>query len=310
MTVQERLGMLFILVGPGGVGKNALMGYVMANLPDLRQLPTATTRSPRESEQHGIEHLFVSVDDFRQMIANDELLEHQEVHPGKFYGVPRATVEDAIYQKRDLIADIEFKGATILRAAYPENAQAVFIAPPSLEALEIRMRERGDNQTDIDNRFDRLPSEMFYAPTCDHVIVNDNFEAACAELLAITQVMRGEVPAVSFPRYAVEYSVEVWPMAGEDALLPVTCRILPLKSSLRDGETPDMAAQRLLEAMWPQPIDAAHLYYDAPDGLPAVDFGLDEATQTYHIRYRYAYRPEAQTFDADMFRRVPLAEIG
>jgi guanylate kinase len=128
---KERLGILYILVGPGGVGKNALLNAVMDQLTDLRQLATATTRPPRENEQDGVHHLFVDLATFQQMIEDDALLEYQEVHPGKYYGVPRAIVEQAIVTRQDLIADIEYKGAAIIQKTYPQNTVAVFIAPPT-----------------------------------------------------------------------------------------------------------------------------------------------------------------------------------
>ncbi len=116
----EHWGLLFVIVGPAGVGKNALMNSVLDRVSDLRQLPTATTRGIRPDEQAGREHLFVSVGEFQRMIADNELLENQEVH-GNFYGVPRLTVEQAIAQEHDLIADIDVLGATALHNNFPDH---------------------------------------------------------------------------------------------------------------------------------------------------------------------------------------------
>ncbi len=313
VAVQERLGMLFILVGPGGVGKNALMGYILEQRPELKQLPTATTRAPRDNELHGVHHLFITPEDFRKMIASDELLEHQEVHPGKFYGVPRSTVEDAINGHQDLIADIEFKGATILRAAYPENTLAIFVAPPSLGTLQTRLRERQDSAVDVRNRLNRLSSEMIYAPTCDYVIVNDSFEAAAAELLAIIQTMRGEQGSdgatPGFPKHAVEFTVEVYPLMGDDVLLPIGSKDdQPLKTRLLKGETPALAAHRLLQSACPQ-INPTQLTYAAPDEqrLP-VDFDLNIDDKRYDVCYRYTYTV-ANLDDMPGFIRVPLQSL-
>lgn len=280
MTVQERLGILFILVGPGGVGKNALMGQVLAQLPDLKQLPTATTRSPRGNEVHGVQHLFITLEAFKEMIDGDELLEHQEVHPGKFYGVPRATVEDAIYQHQDLIADIDFKGAAILRSLYPAHTLAIFVAPPSLEALENRLRDRQDNETDIQNRLNRMADEMLYAPTCDYVIVNDVFEQAVDELMGIVQSTYTHGTSFSVP-YAVEFWVEVYiinqHLLTDDA---------PLKYRLLRGETPLDGARNSLKGVIAD-IQDEHLVYASPNEQLRVDFEIDP--ERYHVIYRYIY---------------------
>lgn len=284
MTVQERLGILFILVGPGGVGKNALMGQVLERLPELKQLPTATTRSPRGNEVHGVQHLFMTLDEFQKMIANNELLEHQEVHPGKFYGVPRSTVEGAIYQHQDLIADIDFKGASILRSVYPSHTLTIFIAPPVSDALETRLRDRQDNETDIQNRLNRMADEMLYAPTCDYVIVNDVFDKAVDELKAIVQSTYGGQALFALP-YEVEFGVEVYllqsgqPIAGD-----------PLRYELKKGEYPlDGARTVLKDAV--SLVDDERLIYASPDEQLKVDFEM--TTDRYSVIYRYTYEVEA-----------------
>jgi guanylate kinase len=309
VAVQERLGMLFILVGPGGVGKNALMGHILDRIPQIKQLPTATTRSPRGNEQHGIHHLFITQDEFRQMIANGDLLEHQEVHPGKFYGVPRTTIEDAIHGQQDLIADIEFKGATILRSAYPENTLAIFVAPPSLTTLKTRLRDRQDSADDIRDRLNRLSSEMVYAPTCDYVIVNDSFDVALAELLTIIQQARGEATEEAALLHTVEFSVEVYPVLENSILIPIEGDGQPLKTILQRGETPALAAHRLLQSIWPD-ANPSDLDYSAPndDHLP-VDFDINPTNHHYNVCYRYTYIVQ-QPDDIAHFIRVPIQSMG
>src|SRR5258706_3693137 len=105
-------GVLFVLVGPSAVGKNTIMAGVMSQVPQLSQLPTATTRAIRNTEQHGREHLFVSPSEFRDMIDNNALVEYQEVYPGKFYGTPRSAMQNALDSQKTLIADIEVVGAS------------------------------------------------------------------------------------------------------------------------------------------------------------------------------------------------------
>ena len=131
MTPREKhAGVVFVMIGPGGAGKNAIMKAIMAVFPAVRQLATATTRPMRADERQGREHLFVSETRFRAMIQNDELLEHQEVTPGKYYGIPRQTVEESLAAGAALIADIEVLGAMRLAAAYPDNVVQIFITVP------------------------------------------------------------------------------------------------------------------------------------------------------------------------------------
>jgi guanylate kinase len=182
--MHTRPGLLFILVAPAGAGKNALMNIVLQNTADLRQLPTATTRAMRAGEQQGREHMFVSHAQFLQMIDDDALLEWQEVH-GRLYGVPRETVETALANEDDLIADIEFKGAAILRDAYPDNTVAIFIQPPSISTLIERMRSRGETEAAIGRRMLRVPEEIAYVTQCDYIIHNTDIAPAAERLRSI-----------------------------------------------------------------------------------------------------------------------------
>ncbi len=159
------------MVGPAGAGKNAIMNEVLHQLPDLHQLPTATTRPIRDTEQQGREHLFVTEVEFQDMERNKELIESQVVHK-HLYGTPRKTIEDAMRDGRDLIADIEVLGATYLHTAYPNNTVLIFVEPPSVDELISRMAKRGETQEEINTRLQRVEMEMQYAPQCDYLITN------------------------------------------------------------------------------------------------------------------------------------------
>lgn len=159
------------MVGPAGAGKNAIMNEVLHQMPDLHQLPTATTRPMRMTEQQGREHQFVTEAEFQDMERNKELIESQVVHK-HMYGTPRKTIEDAMRDGRDLIADIEVLGATYLHNAYPNNTVLIFVEPPSVDELISRMAKRGETQEEINTRLQRVEMEMQYAPQCDYLITN------------------------------------------------------------------------------------------------------------------------------------------
>jgi guanylate kinase len=181
MTQSYGPGQIFVLVGPGGAGKNTLMKRVLPLIPNLSQLATATTRPMRPGELEGREHLFVSLDTFMRWKQDGKLLEHQEVHPGKWYGVPRQPLEDAFRAGRDLIADIEIAGAQAIAAAYPLNTVLVFIAAP-LDVLEQRMRDRGESEQGVRERMNRAKAEMDFAPQCHEFIMNEDQDTAAQQL--------------------------------------------------------------------------------------------------------------------------------
>ncbi len=218
---MKKAGLLVALVGPAGVGKNQLMKYVMAHSP-ITQLPTATTRAIREGEKEGREHFFVTRDEFLKMIADDQMLEHQEVHR-RFYGMVRQVVEDAFADGQPIIADIDIYGAMTIRQRYPQQTVSVFIQPPSIGSLIERMRTRGDRETEISKRLLRVPLELDLASNCDYVVINDEFQPAAQALLDIvlteidgTAQRATSVRAVLTHPY--EYRTRVVPMRGDQVL--------------------------------------------------------------------------------------------
>jgi len=190
-------GVIFVMIGPGGAGKNAIMKAIISAFPAIEQLATATTRAMRADETQGREHLFVSERAFRKMISDNELLEHQEVTPGKLYGIPRRTVEDVLSAGAARIADIEVLGAIALAAAYPRNIVQLFVTVPGVDSeaqlalLEERMRTRADDATDIEQRLERARRlELPYQNRCDYIVVNADLGRAIERTSAI---IRGEM---------------------------------------------------------------------------------------------------------------------
>lgn len=187
-------GVIFVMIGPGGAGKNAIMKALMADNPAIRQLATATTREMRADEAQGREHLFVSRRRFEQMIAAGELLEYQEVTPGKYYGIPRRSVAAGLEAGEIRIADIEVIGASILVDTFADNVVQIFITVPGadtadqLALLQKRMQKRDDAFTDIDQRLQRARElELPYQSRCDYVVVNDCLSAAIERTRRIIQ---------------------------------------------------------------------------------------------------------------------------
>jgi guanylate kinase len=259
--VSQRQGLLFAIIGPPGVGKNELMRDALARLPDLHQLATATTRPRRSNEQHGRERLFVTEEQFSQMIADGDLLEWQQVH-GNRYGVPRETVEAAFAAGRDLTADIDVLGATYIRSLYPDNVILIFVQPPSMAELARRMRARGeDTEAQIKTRLKRVQMELTYAPICDYRIINDDFDTAAAELRAIITEARTRSGRSTGPTF--DLTATIIPLYGDEVL----CRALPPHyptAPVPHGAIPHVTALDALTAALPVDARADHLLLSMP----------------------------------------------
>ena len=177
-------GRTFIVSGPSGVGKSTVLKALLEGRPDLFFSVSATTRPPRSGEIDGVHYRFLDVDTFQEWISRDEFLEYAEF-VGNFYGTPREYVYKAMNQGRDVILDIEIQGALQVCQKMPE-AVRIFIAPPSWEELERRLRERGtDSDEKIQKRLLRAKVEVQTAHTYDYFVINDTVENAVGELEAI-----------------------------------------------------------------------------------------------------------------------------
>ncbi len=174
-------GSLFTLTGPSGVGKGTLLRRLLDHHPDLHYSISVTTRDPRPGEVDGINYYFYSRDDFLALRAGDGLLEWAE-YANHFYGTPLKPVQDKLEQGFDVLLEIELEGARQVAKLWPE-AIRIFVQPPSMEELERRLRERGsESETSIQRRLTKAQAEMAAIDEFDHVIVNDDVEAALAQL--------------------------------------------------------------------------------------------------------------------------------
>ena len=164
-------GNLFIISGASGVGKSTVLKLVMAARQDLQFSVSATTRPPRPDEEHGVQYYFVSKDQFKEMITNGEFLEY-DAHMGNLYGTPKFQVAEK-RKKGHLMLDIEPNGALNVKKLWPD-AKLIFIAPPSLEELERRLRGRGDTpEEQVQMRLKRAIWEMSQMDKYDIVVIND-----------------------------------------------------------------------------------------------------------------------------------------
>ena len=181
---MKEKGKLFVISGPSGAGKSTVVFKAMEGRDDVCFSTSVTTRKPRPGEVDGREYFFVDLDRFKEMVENDELLEHAE-YVANSYGTPRAYGEEKLDAGLNVILDIEVQGARQVNEKKPD-AVKIFIIPPSLEELERRLKGRGtDTPRAIEARLIRARQEYREANFYDYIIINDDAERAAGELAAI-----------------------------------------------------------------------------------------------------------------------------
>lgn len=173
---------LIVISAPSGAGKTTLCHKLLKEFPNLTLSISSTTRKPRGHEKDGVDYFFISKDQFQEMINKSRFAEWAVVHEN-YYGTSKDVIEKAIQQKKSVLLDIDVQGADSLRKAYSDICHTFFIAPPSLQELETRLRQRGtDNEQTIQKRIQNAKNEMQKSTTFEHVIVNDSLERAYEEL--------------------------------------------------------------------------------------------------------------------------------
>ncbi len=181
MSRPEASGELIVLAGPSGVGKGTLLAHLRDRHPNLQVSTSVTTRQPRAGEVDGQHYYFKSSAAFKEMIEQGELLEWAEF-AGNCYGTPKGPIKDAIALGQRIILEIELNGARQVKESFPE-AKRIFVLPPSVAALETRIRARGqDNEGAIAKRLAQSKVELAAADEFDHQIVNDSLETALKDL--------------------------------------------------------------------------------------------------------------------------------
>ena len=186
-----RRGLLIILSSPSGAGKSTLAARLRAWDSTLNFSVSATTRAPRLGEEHGREYYFHSREEFQDMVAKGDMLEHAEVF-GNYYGSPKGPVEEAINAGRDVLFDIDWQGGQQVRAsALGKHVLSIFILPPSIPELERRLYSRAqDSKEVIDGRMSKSRDEISHWPEYDYVLVNEDLEETEARLKTIVAAER------------------------------------------------------------------------------------------------------------------------
>ena len=181
-------GRLLIFSAPSGSGKSTIVNWLMQEHPELNLYfsISCTSRAPRGTEQNGVEYFFLTPEEFRAKIQNDEFLEYEEVYNDRFYGTLKAQVERQREQGQNVVFDVDVKGGVNIKKFYGDEALSLFIQPPSVEELRRRLTGRGtDTAEAIAERLAKAEYELTFAPQFDHVIVNDDLETAKQETLQI-----------------------------------------------------------------------------------------------------------------------------
>ena len=173
-------GKLIIISAPSGSGKSTIIGRIMQD-ESLRLAfsVSATTRPRRGQEVHGVDYYYLTTEEFQQKIANDELVEYQEVYEGRYYGTLKSEVERITAMGNNVVLDLDVLGGVNVKKMYGDRALSIFIQPPSVEVLRQRLINRGtDSMEDIKARVDKAEFEISIGPQFDYTVINDDLETA------------------------------------------------------------------------------------------------------------------------------------
>lgn len=182
-------GSMLLVVAPSGAGKSSLVNALLENDPTLKLSISCTTRDPRPGEKNGREYHFLSKEAFLQKKEEGDFLEWAQVH-GNYYGTSRSWLEDQMKLGKDVILEIDWQGARQIQRLIPQ-AIWIFILPPSLGALEERLRKRGqDDVQTIEKRVAAAHEELSHLAEANYLVINDLFEAALFELRQIISASR------------------------------------------------------------------------------------------------------------------------
>ena len=187
------MGKLIIFSAPSGSGKSTIINRLMQH-PELHLAfsISCTSRAPRGTEKNGVEYFFLSPEEFRQRIANDEFLEYEEVYTDRFYGTLKQQVETQAARGENVVFDVDVKGGCNIKQFYGDRALSIFIQPPSIEELRKRLTGRATDAPEvIEQRIARAEFELSFAPKFDRIVVNDDLDRAVEGTLGIIKEFLG-----------------------------------------------------------------------------------------------------------------------
>lgn len=190
-------GKLIIISAPSGTGKSTIISWLMKEHEELNLAYSisCTSRSPRGAEKDGVDYFFLTPEEFRKRIENDEFLEYEEVYTDRFYGTLKSQVENQLEAGQNVVFDVDVKGGVNIKKHYGDKALSIFIQPPSIAELRRRLEGRATDAPEvIDQRIARAEFELTFAEKFDKVVINDILEYAEADALKVIQ----EFLAISF----------------------------------------------------------------------------------------------------------------
>jgi guanylate kinase len=180
--MTKQYNKLILITAPSGSGKTSIVNHLLRKFPQLAFSVSATTRKPRGNEKEGVDYYFISEEQFKEKIHNKEFLEWEMVYEGKYYGTLKEEIERLWSHNKVPVLDIDVQGAIHVQQQYPVNTMSVFIQAPSLEELRTRLQSRGsETEESIQARVSKSSYEMTFKKHFENVIINKDFNTACAE---------------------------------------------------------------------------------------------------------------------------------
>ena len=183
-------GKLIIFSAPSGTGKSTIINWLMKEHKELHLAfsISCTSRAPRGTEQNGVEYFFISPEEFKMRIEDDEFLEYEEVYTDRFYGTLKSQVERQLEAGQNVVFDVDVKGGVNIKKHYGDEAMSIFIQPPSIDELRRRLEHRATDAPEvIDQRIARAEFELTFADKFDKIVINDKLEQAKADALKLVQ---------------------------------------------------------------------------------------------------------------------------
>lgn len=172
-----------IFSAPSGSGKSTIVHHILALHPEMEFSVSAASRSPRGEEKDGIDYYFITPEEFKKKIANDEFVEYEQVYEGRYYGTLKKEVQRIWDKGNVIIFDVDVQGGINLKKYFGDKAISIFIQAPSVEELRRRLVKRGtDSEADIEARVSKAAEEMTYADRFDYILINDNLEKAYKDI--------------------------------------------------------------------------------------------------------------------------------